>query len=260
MCCSSPVRSWAPQDSGPPRGLWPPSTGTEPNPHSSGLLFLVKELGSSGFQSRLPLSKRRCDHSSSPVVFSSLNCIFTPGLASRGTKWRRGQNKPAALSSPFLPKTLTGGLGQPEKSYQLSEARGKRNACKPVTGAQRLAQGGCRGVGTSFADFSASRAERRESGGWVVIFASGSLAGCAELASFPSLSTPSPGRSRASLYPPLALSHKSTDVQWGNWGSPQNGAGAVPRESGVTRLGWGSDPSFCTEAQVRLSVTLLLGL
>lgn len=114
---------------------------------------------------------------------------------SRGTRWRRGQNKPAALSSPLLPKTLTGGLWQPEKSYQLSEARGKRNACKPVTGAQRLAQGGCRGVGTSFADFSASRAERRESGGWVVIFASGSLAGCPELASFPSLSTPSPGRS-----------------------------------------------------------------
>lgn len=56
-----------------------------------------------------------------------------------------------------------------------------------------------------------------------MIFASGSRAGCPELASFPSLSTPSPGRSPGLTVPTLALSHKSTDVQWGTCGSPQNG-------------------------------------
>lgn len=141
-----------------PRGLWPHTIGTEQNPHGSGLFFSVREVGASGLGYGLP--QARCDHSSSPAGSSSLNHTLTPRLASRGTWWRRGQNKPASprpVSPALRPhprllcKTLTSvgaQAGATRKSYPFSGAGGKRNACKPVTGARGLAQVAAEGTGS----------------------------------------------------------------------------------------------------------------
>lgn len=130
-----------------------PHPGTEQNPHSSGLSHrLTPQASSLGLPFR---ARGGVTTAAPPLGSSSTNHTPTPRLASWPPEAYGGGGDRTSqlhicrlsgpLSSPLLPRTFTSRCNQ--KILSALRGQRQRNAYKPVTGAQRRAEGAAEGPG-----------------------------------------------------------------------------------------------------------------